>query len=301
MSDPRRLIEAPSTPADRVVARAAEVRPNALSAGGWAAVMKRASQPRVLPLIALSAASIAAGIGISMMAARPTTTPPAQQRRIPEVQAEAGAAWGRTSDDELRLTKGRLQINREGSTRLTLLATDDVAIQTSRSRFLAEVTDDGVSIFVQDGEVQVRTRTGVKTIKTGEKFVWPPLPEIPSQLVAGTIDSECMDRPDQLGCLEALTGSSDALEAEVSLFELGLLRSKQGDREGALNAWRDSLNRFPEGSLHPEVRLAMLLELIRARRFHDATRVAREFESSCVDDPRRAQVEQLRKSIQAAP
>ena len=181
------------------------------------------------------------------------------------------------------------------------LATDEVAIQTSRSRFLAEVTDDGVSVFVQDGEVQVRTRTGVKTIKAGETFVWPPAPEIPSHLMAGPIDSECMDRPDQIGCLEALTASTDALEAEVSLFELGLLQAKRREREAALNTWRDSLNRFPEGSLHPEVRLAMLLELIRARRFHDATTAAREFEESCADDPRRAQVEQLRKSIQAAP
>ena len=66
-----------------------------------------------------------------------------------------------------------------------------------------------------------------------------------------------------------------------------MLEAKAGRSDGAIDAWRQSLKRFPDGVLHPEVRLALLVELVRARRFAEAEVVAREFEVACADDPRR--------------
>lgn len=303
MSDPKRLAEAPATPSDHVVARAASVEPRALKPGGWSEVMKQASRKpsRALPLIAVSAASVVTGVGLAVLATDvPEPSAPVVAKVAPEIQPESGAVWTRDSGDELRLTTGRLQVNRDSARPLTLTASDDVTIQTSRARFLADVTEDGVTVFVQDGEVQVRTPRGLTTVRAGETFAWPPEPEIPSQLMSEQTEAES-DCGEQTACLEVGAASADELEAEVSLFELGLVRAKQGDREGALSAWRDSLSRFPDGALHPEVRLALLRELIRARRFGAASTVAREFERACSDDPRRAQVEALRTSLKPAP
>ncbi len=83
-----------------------------------------------------------------------------------------------------------------------------------------------------------------------------------------------------------------------SLYELGVLELKQGNRADALAAWTTSLSRFPSGVLHPEVRLALLVELTKERRFTEALSVARAFETACADDPRLGDVQAPRHSLE---
>lgn len=89
----------------------------------------------------------------------------------------------------------------------------------------------------------------------------------------------------------------DSLRAQAALYELGSVEVQEGELEAGLRSWRASLTRFPQGVLHPEVRLAVLIELIKARRFTDAREAARDFESSCPGDPRAADVEALRQRL----
>lgn len=83
-----------------------------------------------------------------------------------------------------------------------------------------------------------------------------------------------------------------------TLFELGRLQANSGDGASAVETWRASLSRFPEGVFVPEARLALLVALTQQRRFDEAISVAKEFESAAADDPRREEVEALRKQLE---
>ena len=172
--------------------------------------------------------------------------------------------------------------------------------EVSRSRFLAEVVAGGTMVRVEEGEVILRAGSVTRTIKAGESLTWPPAPTIPTQLLEAppAPESSCgsLGLEARRECLRR-EATSDSLQAQAALYELGLVEARQGALDASLRAWRESLERFPEGVLHPEVRLAVLIELVKARRFADAQEAARDFEAHCAGDPRRADVEVLRQQL----
>ncbi len=102
---------------------------------------------------------------------------------------------------------------------------------------------------------------------------------------------------ERVGCLkhEAL---GSGLSAEAALYELGLVEAKAGNREQAIAAWDESLRRFPDGVLGPEAHLSLLVGLTESRRFGRAIAVAKDFEARFPEDPRRAEVAQLRDQLE---
>lgn len=138
----------------------------------------------------------------------------------------------------------------------------------------------GTSLFVEEGEVVLRAGDLTRVVKAGESLVWPPTPEIPSALLetSAPTAARCDEVPERArhACLEGEAKGS-TLDAQAALFELGTLESLD-----------ESLRRFPDGVLRPEVRLRRLVLLVKARRFDEARAAARDFEQACPDDALRA-------------
>ena len=186
------------------------------------------------------------------------------------------------------------------SAALVRIETPHAVLEVSQSRFLAEVITSGTSIVVEEGQVVLRAGASTRVVRAGESILWPPSPQIPVALLAAPAPTEarCAATPagELRGCLEAEAATS-SLDAQAAIYELGVLEAKSGRSELAIAAWEQSLRRFPEGVLHPEVRLALLVELVRARRFSEAEAIARGFEATCAGDPRRAEVATLRARL----
>jgi len=95
------------------------------------------------------------------------------------------------------------------------------------------------------------------------------------------------------------TGAAgDSSDRQAALYGLGSLHAREGRRAVALETWRASLTRFPNGVLEPEVRLAVLVELVRARRTDDAIAEAKAFEATFPTDARTDDVRSLRRSLE---
>lgn len=294
---PARLVDTAITDAEKLIASAATVGPRPLSHDDWDSVMERAliRQPspwRHAPAFALS---LALGIAV-VLVLRPTPPPPAP--RPAELVATAGAKWTHVAPDEVSLQLGRLAVSKPGEAPLRV-QTPDAVLETVKSRFLAEVTANGTTVVVEEGEVVVRTRSERHVVRAGESFTWPPPPVIPEQLLDAPAASEspCAPGAEHLSCLSA-EANGDGLDAQAALYELGALQLRGGDRSAALATWQRSLDRFPAGVLEPEVRIARLVELVRARKINDAIAEARAFETAFPDDARAGDVKRLRVSLE---
>lgn len=298
MTSPRRLIDEANTPAERVIAQAASVAPQPLRADGWDELMSRAvtAPHRPARLVPMFILSFAVGLGLVLLR-RPE--PPPQRPVATVVLVSADARWSSTAPEEVVLQAGRLSVTSPSGAPLRV-RTPDAVLEVSRSRFLAEVTSGGTMIRVEEGEVVLRANGVRRVVRAGESLLWPPAPVIPGPLLelAPAAESHCANLPPDARreCLQREAADS-SLGAQAALYELGLFQAEQGELEAGLRAWRESLERFPEGVLHPEVRLALLIELVKARRFAEAREVARDFETHCAGDPRRPDVESLRRAL----
>ncbi len=297
MSPPRPLRHAASTPAERQVALAAGVSPRPLDRSGWDEVLARsalaAPRPsRLAPAFALSVA-LGAALVLLLRPAPPPAVAPVQLA----VAEDVDWAWAPSGAVTLRV--GRMRVSGGETVRLE---TPDAVLVASRARFLAEVTAAGTFLSVEEGEVTLRAGEVVRVVRAGEALSWPPAPDIPLPLLApvSPAPSRCdaLDAAARPSCLRA-EAAGDSLEAQAALFELGVLELGRGHAPEAVAAWRESLRRFPDGVLHPEVRLALLVELVRLRRFTEADEVATGFEASCADDPRLGDVVALRRALPA--
>lgn len=296
MNAPRRLIDEAKTPAERVIAQAASVSPHPMGMDGWddvmaLAVTRRQGIARLVPAFILS---FALGMGLVLLQ-RPAPVVPlgTVAHATPETR------WSSPAPDEVVLQAGRLSVTTPSGFPLRI-RTPDAVLDVTRSRFLAEVVSGGTTVWVEEGEVVLRAGEIVRIVRAGQSLVWPPAPVIPAPLlvVAPAIDSRCATSSAEArrACLQA-EARGDALEAQAALYELGNFEAKQGELDAALRAWRESLERFPQGVLQPEVRLAMLIELVKARRFEAAREAARDFEAHCQNDPRVGDVESLRRGL----
>jgi hypothetical protein len=285
--------------ASRLVGLAAAIEPAPVDLSKWEDVVQATKQRRDWRLVPAFAASLAAGIVLVLWlkpAPNPVVAPAAE---APVLVASANASWQQQPSGVVRLDSGRLSVQRATSGRV-VLETPHATLDATRARFLAEVTAGGTTVIVQEGEVVLRSKTETRVVKAGETLVWPPTPSIPEPLsaVASSSTSVCDEvTGSRLDCLR-VEAKGDGLTAQAALYELGVLELKQGNASDALAAWTTSLARFPEGVLHPEVRLALLVELTRERRFTEALVVARAFESACAADPRVTDVQSLRRSLE---
>lgn len=292
---------ASSDPADvkaaRLVVLAAQVPPAPVDLASWDTLVSRARVTRDVRLVPAFAASLVAG-ALVVLWLRPTPAPVAAPPEAPVLIASANASWKQEMSGAVRLDAGRLSVQRATAAKLVLV-TPHATLEASRARFLAEVTAGGTTLVVDEGEVVLRSRDATRVVRAGETLVWPPAPSIPAPLTVVAPTAPVCDATtgDRLECLRA-EAKGDGLLAQAALYELGVLEAKQGNRADALAAWTTSLSRFPAGVLHPEVRLALLVELTKARRFTEAAVVARDFEQACVDDPRLADVQALRRSLE---
>ncbi|MBK7859239.1 MAG: hypothetical protein IPJ65_11585 [Archangiaceae bacterium] len=295
MTETPRWLETRDTEAARLVALTAAVEPRSLDvAAGWRQVLIDSGRPRrSWLLIPAWVASMALG-ALLVLWLWPHVAP---SRFAPTVEAASDARWSQKAD-EVVLEAGRLSLRAPRSGAL-MATTPHVRLEVVRGRVAADVTSSHTALRVESGETVVRAAERVWRLGAGDAMSWPVQPDIAPQLLGGAPPLGLCEAsaPAQLvDCLE-LESRGAGMRAEAALYELGALRARQGRREAALDAWRASLARFPTGVLHPEVRLALLLELIAAERYPEAIRVAHDFEAACPDDARVGDVARLRKSV----
>lgn len=297
MSSPRRLLEAPTTEAERQVALAASVEAAPLPGAGWdevlgRAVMRRPSPWRLVPAFALSAL---AGV-LLVLLVRPVVRPAPRQV---ELVAAADTKWTQVSAEEVALESGRLTFSRPRG-RPVRVRTPHVVLETANARFLAEVTASGTTVVVEEGEVVLRAPTSTRTVHAGEAVTWPLAPEIPSALEPGTPapGGKCQGSGAAVrACLE-LEARGASMDAEAAAWELGALEAREGNGARAVEVWTEALTRFPDGMLAPELRIALVVELVKARRFPEAKQQARAFIAAWPDDPRRAEMQKLATALE---
>jgi|GEM_PF-2143091 hypothetical protein len=302
MSQPTRWLDDPQrTDAQNVVALAASVPPREVDLHTWDDVLARAAVaprgPRLVPTFAVSALF---GV-LLVLGARGLSKPAPSASPSPVLMASDTTRWRQEAGDVVVLESGRLSLPTPTS-QVVRVRTPHVSIEARASRFLADVALNGTVVLVEEGEVVVRVGGQERRLRAGESLTWPPAPTVPENLLVRPSELGCSEVPagERLGCLQKEAQGTD-LTAQAALYEVGALELRAGHPAAARAAWRSSLERFGSGVLHPEVRLALLVELVRARDFGAALDVAREFERTCADDARVEDVRQLRVALEALP
>jgi len=278
-------------PAAEAMSRAAEIPGRTMDlAAGWDAVLERATKPDRRPWVFVA---LALGMALVVSVIAATRTPE------PMVVAAPGAKWEQQADGGVHLHEGRVQVERP----LDLaLESSQVAVLTRSCRFAAEVIPEGTRVTVFEGQAVVRGANGdERVLRAGESALWPSTPSIPAGLEEGAAPPSRVcgegEPAERLECLGRVS-QGEGLEAQVALFELGRLRGRAGNAVGAASAWRASLQRFPEGVFAPEVQLALMVTLAQQHHFGEALAVARAFEASQLEDPRRDDVARLRRQLE---
>lgn len=291
----------PGDPAEaraaELVEQAARIPPRQVDLGaGWEAVIERTmkrSRSRTFPWTAT-----VLGMLLLVVAVQAAFKLGLVETDAPRVQASAGAQWHREGDGALILTLGKLEISRPRGQ--VVLHSPHVTVIAVNARFLADTTASATRVEVYEGEVIVKHEDSGVVVRPGTHRTWPEGPAMPSALVLPPAAPErCADElgPERRACLWN-QAEQPGLIAQAALFELGLFELHEGNHAMAESAWRRSLDRFPDGVLAPEVRLSLLAELSRERRFAEAIELARDFEKLSKDDPRAAEVARFRAQLE---
>ncbi len=299
---PRWHDETDLTPPRKLVALAASVPAIPVRPDTWDDVALRAAAthagPRLLPSFL---ASVVVGVLLVLFsrAALKGSSEPAPHSASPVLVASTSARWKQEADGLVVLEAGRLVLPAK-STQLIRVKTEHLSIEAKMSRFLAEVVVNGTVVSVEEGDVVVRTGTQVRHLLAGQSLTWPSAPPVPENLLVRPTELGCAQAPvdEKRACLER-EAQGDDLTAEAALYEVGALALREGRHAEARAAWLSSLERFSDGVLHPEVRLALLVEQVRARDFAAAQQTAREFERTCPEDARVGDVRSLRLALEA--
>ncbi len=224
-------------------------------------------------------------------AARPAAHPApvvAAQDAVPvDWVTSKSTVWTRLEKGGARLDWGRLDFTPKGS---------DVRLETRSAtvvcagRFAADVTEAGTEVIVYEGTAQVASASGAVTLTAGQQRLFP-LPTTvralePLPFEQGNPACARASFDNRLTCL-AEQAQGDGLKAQAALYERAWLLANAGRNDAAAQTLRESLERFPQGALHPEVRLALLRVLMAQEQTDAALAVARGFSTACPDDPRR--------------
>lgn len=290
------------TPARELVALAASVQPIPVQPTTWDDLMVRAAVsppgPRLLPSFA---ASVMVGVLLVLgsQAVLNAARVPEAPAPSPVLMASTSARWRQEPDGLVVLEAGRLVLPAK-SAQLIRVKTPHLTVEARTSRFLAEVVVNGTVVVVEEGDVVVRMGRQERHLLAGESLTWPSAPLVPQNLLVRPTELGCAQAPpdQRRACLEREAQGAD-LTAEAALYEVGALALREGRHAEARAAWHSSLERFGDGVLHPEVRLALLVEQVRERDFAGAQQTAREFERACPDDARLPEVRSLRLALEA--
>jgi hypothetical protein len=291
MREPRPwLVEEPDSHGARLTELTAQVTPRPVDPGTWRDVQAaRARRPNAWRTALVFCCSCAVGaivvVGLRGKAAG-------------ELEVSASDAVWTLEGRTVRLTSGRLTVQQRSSDQAFQIVTPHVAIEGGRCRVAAEVSVDSSVVLVEEGEVVARSAQGRRRLLAGQSSTWPPTPEIPSRLEPGAASSACAHAEGPvLACLEQ-QALGEGLTAQAALYELGKLHGREGYPKEAIAAFEESLRRFPGGVMDPEVRLGLLVQLTRARRFSEAHTVAVDFEQRFPDDPRREDVARIKADLE---
>jgi hypothetical protein len=287
MREPRSWAsEEPTSEAARLTALAASVEPRQANLNAWREVLTAAhARPpaRWTSLLTFIAAmAVGALMTLGLLRAERSTL------RVEPAQAQ----W-KIENRTIRLDSGRLAIAQQVDIPFEIV-TPHLVIAAGNCRVAAEVLATGTLVSVEAGEVQLRSGAQKWSLHAGQSVTWPPTPTIPGPLESSPDSSVCNGNQ---GCLEQ-QGRGDGLDAQAALFELGKLRGLQGHPDEAVRVLNESLRRFPDGVLEPEVRMALVVQLTRARRFEEARLSAAQFEARYPEDPRRSAVQEIEAALE---
>lgn len=294
------LSESATSRAEQLVAVAAAIPPDTAGLPSWEAIRRRAeghAEPEAQRggtwRLALA---FACSVAVGVVAVSVLRQPPAASDTAPRVELSSGANWSPGTSGAVVLHTGRLSVSRVTPAPIRI-ETPHVVVEAQGSRFLAEVVASGTFLSVDEGSVVVRAGGLERRLQAGESFTWPPAPEIPTGLLEQPLAAAAQTCTEgaastRRACLRA-EATEDSLEAQAALFELGSLELHEGRPTEAMAAWQESLRRFGDGVLHPEVRLQLVVTLVRQREFSRAATEAKAFLEHCPGDPREGDVKAL--------
>ena len=205
--------------------------------------------------------------------------------RPPEFTASEGAVVsldGRT----LTVTQGHVELHPRRA--LTVRA-GSLELSLQRGRAAMDVTSEGVSVHVEEGEAVVREGDSTHRMRAGQALTTVPPPPVQLELPEARTDS-CA--PGAAECLSALA-ASDGLEAETALYELALAAHERGDTAEAITRFSEHQRRFPDGVLAPEASIGLMLGHLSQRDTAAASAEARRFIERFPSDPRLDRVRAL--------
>jgi hypothetical protein len=230
----------------------------------------------------------------------PLVEAPAQQPPQ-NVVTSAEAVWSVPVEGSLEVERGRFEVGPHAEP--YTVTTPEVSLASSSARYAADVTEAGTTVRVFEGEVEVVTFASKQqvTLRAPEERSFTPgsapsaLDVVPPEVSSPACARRSFEQ--RVACLSS-EAKGEGLKAQAALYEVAYLLARSGRAATAELTLRESLRRFPQGVLNPEVRLALIRALYAERRLGEAGRVAREFLAECPTDPRAAEVERFVKTLE---
>ena len=212
------------------------------------ALVDRPAPSQGLRLALVFAASLLLGVGATWLIIRPG---PARESTSPQVVASPGAVL-RPITNGVELREGRITI--ATTTPVTVL-TPQLEVQVQRGRAAVEVARGASMVQWLEGVTVVRRQGREVTLVPGERLhsddarltvLRELVPEAPAETTCDGGDVE--------GCLTRVSTGGD-VSAQAALLRLALRAVERRDWRSADAVARQSLGRFPEGVLVPELHL----------------------------------------------
>ena len=259
--------------------------PNAI----WHRVTQSASQRSRPRLVLTFSAALAVGC-LAVVSLQPVLRPT-------HIEASNEAVWHRDADQQITLERGQLHVR----------TTSSVAVRTQFGS--ATVTDGQLSLDVDQqrllvsgaqGLVEVHSSLGDRILRPGESLQLVRQVALSAQKTPEALLQTDSVEP-RSACGEAVdclteTAKGSSLAAQLALFDLGVAANRRGQRAQAIAAWREYLERFPDGVLAPEASGALVRALV-AQAPRDALAQAEQYHQQFGAEPSAGGIELLRAHL----
>jgi TolA-binding protein len=214
--------------------------------------------------------------------------------------ASPGSQWTKGRSGVIRLEAGHFEA--KASPQLPQrLQTPEVTVVATQARFATDVTEQGTTVAVFEGTAEVSTARAKATLHAGQTRHWGAEPQPPREIEVQPIDFGTVAIADgtcrhveslglRLTCLATEAKGGD-LKAQAAVFQQAELLTEAHRPAGAAEALRDSLRRFPDGVLAPEVQLSLMRLLAEQQDYDGAIEAGSAFLKSNPDDPRVEEVQ----------
>jgi hypothetical protein len=291
----------------------------------WTELVSRADRPRpgwhrAVWAVPVAAALLLAGAWVRGFAPRPNAAQTAAAQEPSRVAPAPGARYRLASGNDretLTLEEGRVEVHVRRGERPMHVAARELTLVVTEGRFLTEVERGEASVTAFEGSVVVRRGDKDVALAAGESVrasdprlaeTAPPLqlhPVAPlpvHRLPAAPVITSCPSRApmaERLACLEhAAQGAG--LSAQNAQYVMALLTERSGDASSAVGAWRRYAERFPDGVLAPEARLALINDLVKLERYPEALAEAEAFLARFPREPVGPDVLRLTENLRRA-